>query len=415
VKVLKNPAVLILIVALVFRMAFLFGMLLPGKAQDGYVLDSFAYVNTAEHIAAGNGLQITKHDVTSKQLLTEPGYCMFLGFWYVLGFTANKSILFIQAFLGALLAPLIYAYVLRRSSKYVALAAGLIYAVDPICIAPCLFILRELFVMLFIMTTLWAIDLTSKKGVVAKGFLIGFGALASPVMTLWSVVLWFWDRVISPNKRVITVSVVLIAWLVVGSWVVRNMTLSKGNYALRKHEAGILLYYTAQYDFKWLPNPYDPEFKKIVEDTKERFHKSGFVDEQRDLEKEYLMATWELFKAAPFTVAFRFVKSNFWFWVEVPGAMGMLKSKPALHYILLSWHALQLIFFFIGMYMLKVNKALADFRFVWGTVFYLALFIIPFMPIPRYYVPILPLINIIAAYGLINLLRRYIPSLKTAE
>lgn len=419
VKSDSGRVLLVFMAALAFRLAIYFSGPMPG-----YVNDSFYYVPVAKEIAAGHGLQfvwpwdslkanpdqlraaqegrsgltLTPDGVVSKMLLADPGYSLFLAVLYLLGFTSDAAVLLIQCLVSSLIAPAIYTYVLRRSSRIHALAAGLLFAFDPLAASTCFFLLREVFVMLVIMTAICALDLTHRYAGILKGFLLGAATLTFSLLGLWSIWLWVWDRWISPNRQAVTIGVVAGAWLVFGLWAVRNILVSEGNYAFRRTQTGILLYYTAHYDFPDLPNPSRPDFKKVLDDAGRRFG-DGFAVDQRRLESEILKAVWEKFKSEPLTVMGRFVKANFWFWAEVPGAMGMLQDKPTVHRIFLVFHAAQMIFFLAGLIFLIKTGAAADYRFVLGSVLYLAVFVFPFMPIPRYYTPFLPLIDILAAYG----------------
>ncbi len=416
---------LIFLAALLFRLGIFFAGSLPG-----YVNDSFYYVPVAKEIAAGHGFQfvwpwasleanpdqlkaaregnpglkITQDGVVSKMLLADPGYALFLAFLYMIGITGNSGVMLVQCILSALLAPALYTYVLRRNSPTHATAAGLLYALDPLAASTCFFLLREIFVMMVIAIAVFALDLTHRYATAVKGFLLGVATLSFSLLGLWSIFLWIWDRWLSPKRRAVTAGVVLCAWMVFGLWAVRNILISDGNYAFRRTQTGILLYYVSHYDFPYLPNPARPDFKKVLDEAGQRFG-DGFTVEQRKLEKEILKAVWETFKAAPFTVTWRFVKANFWFWVEVPGAMGMLESRPAVHAAFLIFHLAQLFCFLAGLFFMFKSGDASSYRFVWGTVAYLAIFVFPFMPIPRYYAPFLPLIDICAAYGAVRLCR----------
>lgn len=401
-QITEKMALSIFLLALLFRLSMVFAMGFVGVPPDGAV-----YVAQAEGIAHGDGFWYLIRGVKTNLWMAEPGYSFFLAFWMILGVPVGTPMLIVQAVFGACLAPVIYSYVGRHSDRKVAVAAGLLYALDPIAAAPCLFILREIFVLVLVMAAVCAIDMAGKIGIVLKGAFIGLAALSFPIFGLWSIWMWLLDRCCAAQVRKVAIWAVLTAFGVSGIWMARNVYLSDGNYVFRRHITSILVYLTARYDFPWLPDPAAPDFKKILDDVETQFGIQHYtMHNQKEVEAAIVKATVQIFLDDPVTVTWRFMKANFWFWVEVPGAMGLLRSKPALHGILLTFHIIQLMLFAAGMVFLISRAESASFRFVWGTVVYLALFIIPFMPIPRYYVAVLPLIDIVAAYGMVRAVAR---------
>lgn len=394
-----NVQIFVFAVALTLRLGAVLAL-----GGTGMSSDSAVYLDPAIAIATDHGFTYFHHGIWTNQYIAEPGYTFFLAFWMIFGISAGKGILIVQSILGAVLAPAIFSYVERRSDRRTAAAASLIYAVDPVAIGPCLLILRELFVMAVIFAALSAADLLGKFSAAVKGFFLGLSSLSFPVFGLWSIWLWLLDR--RAQVRKITLAVVVIAFSFSGVWIARNMLISDGNFVFRRHLTGILLYYTANYDFPWLPDPAEPEFARIVEETRLKFYgENAAVMNQREVETAVTRETLRLLKENPVKVGWRFVKANFWFWAETPGSMGMLKSKPALRWTIEIFHIAQMILFFIGT-AFAISRSNGAFRFVWGTVLYLAIFVFPFMPIPRYYVCVVPLIDIMAAYGLMSLLKK---------
>ena len=436
-RLFLNRSMLFFCIALLYRL----GIYFLGPQIQGFTQDSFYYVPVAREIAAGHGIQyvwkwseiysfgwgdqwggqdpeeirlakaghpafkMVPEGVACKLLLQDPGYSFFLAFWHIVGLSHPTAIVVIQCLLAALLAPAIYTYVLRRAPPSCAAAAALLYALDPIASSTCFFMLREVFVMLVVTTAVFALDMTHRAAPLVKGFLLGWGTVSFALLGLWSNLLWVWDRWLSPRRRAVTISVVLVAWAVFGAWAARNILLSDGNYAFRRHQTALLMYFTALYDFTGLPNVYDEDFKKVWVEASAKAE-YGFTVEQRRMEASFVRMTWEVFKADPPKVAWRFVKCNFWFWHEVPGAMEILKNKPVIHIVLRTFHDAQVIFFLLGIAILIRTGTASSFRFVWGTVAYVAIFIFPFMPIPRYYTPFLPLIDIVAAYGAVQVCQR---------
>ncbi len=390
--------VFVFVLALVLRLGAILAL-----GGTGVSLDSSVYVDPATAIADGHGFWFFHHHIWTNQYIAEPGYTFFLAFWMVLGASVGRSILIIQSILGALLAPALFSYVERRTDRQTALTSALIYAVDPVAIGPCLLVLRELYVMAVIFTAIAALDMAGRISHAVKGFFLGLASLSFPVFGLWSIWLWLMDR--RSEIRRVALSTVAIAFLFSGVWLVRNMLISDGNFVFRRHLTGVLLYYTAHYDFPWLPDPAEPDFSKLVEETGRKFYGTNAATmNQRDVESALLRATFQAFKDDPVTVSWRFVKANLWFWTEIPGSMGMLKSKPLIRWPVEVFHLAQLMLFLIGTGF-ALSRANGALRFIWGTVLYLAIFVFPFMPIPRYYICVVPLLDVMAAYGLTELLR----------
>jgi len=383
-------------VALVVRVTPVFFM-----GGNGYTFDSVVYYAPARAIADGTGFRFHHHGEWSDLYVAEPGYSFFLAFWLWMGVDIGKTLLLIQAALGAILAPAIYFYVHRRQAR-AAPAAALFYALDPLAMGPCYFVLREIFVMALVVATICAIDLAGRFGAAVKAVLLGLGPLSFPVLGFWSIWYWLIDRWQPVDRRRVGLTVVAVSLVVSSSWMVRNMYLSDGNFVFRRHLTSCLLYYTAQYDFPWLPDTSEPGFQKIVRAAEDRYGRYA-VAEQKELEKRVLRDTYDLFKADPLRVMWRFIKCNFWFWVEVPGAMGLTKSKPHLHTVLMTFHLVQVILFFAGVWLVVRSGVASAYRFVWSTPLYLAIFIFPFMPIPRYYVALVPLFDIMAGVAIVNM------------
>ncbi|MBI4180146.1 hypothetical protein HY522_12065 [bacterium] len=392
-------ACLVFAAALLFR----FGMY-AAVPPPSYSPDSKNFYEVAESIAAGQGFAAMLHDKITPFSAAEPGYSLFLAFWYILGLGGIHSLVLIQIFLAAFLAPVVYYYVLRRSDRSVALAAALIYAFDPLAAGACFFILREIFVMAVVLATVSALDMSFRKDFLVKGFLMGLAGLSFPVYTLWSIFLWVLARRNAVTGRRVGAAAVVFAWIVAGSWMARNAVLSDGHMLIRRHPTSILLFFTSHYESNGLVDTRTPEFKDLVARADREFGRYA-GEEQRDYERRALEATWKKFRAEPARVIWRFIKVNFWFWLEVPGSLGLLDSRPVLHGLLLAYHGIQLLLALAGLAMIRAGLISGDYGFVWGTVLYLAIFVFPFMPIPRYYISVLPLIDILAACGLVGLLR----------
>ncbi len=118
------------------------------------------------------------------------------------------------------------------------------------------------------------------------------------------------------------------------------------------------------------------------------------------MQRPFLLAAWRNFREHPVRVLSNVAKANFWFWMEVPGAVKLIRPYPWLHWSLLAFHVAQLLAFVGGAWAL-VREGLPEYgRLGLGCVVYFVLSLMLMFPIPRYYVPLLPMLDMIAAAGL---------------
>jgi hypothetical protein len=177
---------------------------------------------------------------------------------------------------------------------------------------------------------------------------------------------------------------------------------------VRDNGFGSLVWATTEYNFDWLPYPHEPGWPVL----KKKADALAAGKTNHQAHAAFLRAAWRNLQEHPARVLKRVLKANFWFWIESPGAYITGALRP-LRWLTLGFHQLQLLALLVGLWSLWRSGRLRVWALWIATIVYFAVFLCLMMPIPRYYVPLLPVVDALIAAGLVSLLtqrdRRALP------
>ena len=230
---MRRDLVLIVAIALAANFAYL-------VASDGdyYFPDSFTYLAPARELLHGHGF-VSEPEVP--ETIRTPVYSLLLVPFLAVT-QSQLPVLVVQHLLNALLAAVVYLFVLRRlRSRFAAVAAGLIIALDPPTIHYANKVLTETpFTLLLFLSFVWALD---QRRPVLNALLCGVLVLLRPVAILWFAVLasYFVVRHVA-WRRVAAFAAIALALPLL--WGLRNWA-ETGVYTISSVSGTNLLFYRA--------------------------------------------------------------------------------------------------------------------------------------------------------------------------
>jgi len=238
-----------------------------------------------------------------------------------------------------------------------------------------------------------------RRGLLAlAGFLGGAAALNTPITLLLVPWLLLTAGVMKAPRRPDWRAWVLALGFViacVGAWTARNYLARGDTVVIRDIGFASLVWATTEYDFDWLPSPYVPAWAEV--DRKYRAIVAGRGDAQAHT--DFLREAWHNFRNNPLLVLKRVAKANLWFWIEAPGSHIMGELRPV-RWLTFLFHQLQLLALAVAVWALWRTGRLWAWSLWISAVVYFALFLSLMMPVPRYYVPLLPVVDTLIAAGL---------------
>jgi 4-amino-4-deoxy-L-arabinose transferase-like glycosyltransferase len=360
--------------------------------------DSRTYLMPARNLLAG---WTYSWDDGRPYSFRPPTYPVFLAsVMAVVGESLNAIKVF-QALLAASGAGAMALWAARRFGRRTGAAVGCLLALDPILIPVPAFILTEALGTLLVPGIVLALDRALRTGrrdfAALAGFLGGAAALNTPITLLlvpWLLLgAWVLRSPRRPDWRGAAFALGF-TMACLGAWAGRNALVQGEAVLVRDSGFGSLVWATTEYDFDWLPSPYEPAWAEL-------FRKySALAAGRTDSEGHwvFLREAWGNVRAHPLLVLKRVIKANFWFWAEVPGyyVAGRLRL---VRWVTLLFHVAQLAGLAFAVVTLARVGRLREWALWLLTIVYFTLFLSLMMPIPRYYVPLLPVMDAIIAAG----------------
>lgn len=364
-----------------------------------YASDTGSYVVAAESLIAGRGYT----DGTGKPYSWRPPtYPLFLAAVFGVAGNSLRPVEVTQALLAAAVIAGLAVWVARRYGRGRGTAAGILLALDPLLIPVPAFVLTEALGTLLVVGIVICLErglATRRAGpLLLAGLLGGAAALNTPITLLlipWLLLTaWVIRSPRRPDWRSAALALSLTV-LCVGAWTTRNMIAKGQAVVVRDNGFASLVWATTEYDFNWVPYPSDPEWAALERKLKALTagHTAG------EAHAIFLRAALQNFRDHPFLVLKRVAKGTAWFWIEVPGQQA-LGPRPWLRWLTLAFHAGQLLAFLSALALTWRTGRLREWALWLSTILYFALFLSLMWPIPRYYVPLLPVMDIFIVAGL---------------
>ena len=146
------------------------------------------------------------------------------------------------------------------------------------------------------------------------------------------------------------------------------------------------------------------------------FQARAFAEERRLVDElgvagakaELYRRAWENVRDHPLRSLGRLARLNFWYWVEVPGSVRLAAHERLswVRWLLLPCHWAQLLFALAGLRVLAREGGWRRQRAALGALAFFALAPALLYPVPRYLGPATPLLDLLAAIGLLPLAAR---------
>ncbi len=363
--------------------------------------DTADYVVPAKNLVAGHGYSDNAGKPYSHR---PPVYPLFLAAIFSIAGDSLRSVQIIQALLAAAGCAALALWMASRRGCSTGAATGILVSLDPILIPVPAFVLAEALGTIWVAGTVICLDqgLAMRRPgyLLATGVLGGASALTRPNAVLLVPWLLFTAWLLGaprhrPDGRSWILSVGILA-VCVGAWTTRNY-LTRGE-AIVLQERGFAewVWRTTEYDFNWIPSGYDDPAHAEVERKFDALAAGHSVSERHMI---FLRAAWQNVRNNPVLVLKRVAKANFWVWVESPGSHLKGKLRP-LRWATLLFHQLQLLGLVFAVWALWRAGHLQDWSLWASTVVYFALSLSLLYPVPRFYIPLWPVVDALIVAGL---------------
>ncbi len=372
---------LIFFTALIIRLLFIIAF--PLSAPDTIDYDRYAL-----HILKGLGF--------STNLARPPLYPSFLAAIYFVFGHNFLAVRIIQAILGAIICLFVYLIGARIFKNRKAAILGAITAIIcPSLVASNSYILTEtlstflLTISVILLIKAW--EDKKIKNYVTSGIFLGFSTLCRPVTLLFPFFLLI-GLLLFFRKRLQNLIFVLIFSLsmvaIVLPWTIRNYAVFK-EFTPIATGAGFSLWVGS-----YLPWNGDYNYRDLSD--KENLVKGLSLIEA---DKKFLSEGIKNIKNNPGAYSFLCVKKLGRFWLQIPGGKRVLEGKKLQKILIFTFHYTLLIFFLLGLYLCLKEKKREAFIPLLMILHFTFAFTLS-LAIPRYRIPIMPLVLAIAGGGL---------------
>jgi 4-amino-4-deoxy-L-arabinose transferase-like glycosyltransferase len=334
-----------------------------------------------------------------------PTYPLFLAGVFRVAGVSIGAVEVVQSLLAAAGAAALALWVGRRWGRAAGMTTGILVALDPILVPVPAFILTEALGTVLVVAIVICLErglATRRSGLLLlAGLLGGAAALNTPITLLlvpWLLLTaWVLGSPARPGWRAGALALGLLA-VCLGAWSARNYMVRGEVVVVREGGFGVLVWGTTVYDFNWIPSPLDPGWPEL--DRKFQALTAGRTGTEGH--SLFLQEAWRNVREHPFLVLKRVLKANFWFWVEAPGSHISGELRPV-RWVTLGFHLIQLLGFAAAVWALGRAGLTRAWALWLSTILYFALFLSLMFPIPRYYVPVLPVMDTLIAVGLTRL------------
>ncbi len=367
--------------ALLLRLLFV--ILLPLDAGD-----SQGYEESARHLLSGLGF--------SDNLHWPPLYPGFLAGVYLLFGHSPLAVRIIQAFLGAATCLAVF-FIGKRvfGDRRRALLGALLTAFSPSLIAASSYILTEtLTAFLLVAAVLLLLKAREEEGRKVwffSGVILGLTTLARPVTLLFPFFLLAGFLVFSQKKARDVFFLVIFCLGMASSilpWTIRNAFVFRRFIPVSVGSGfnlwvGSYLPWNGDYNWK--------DFGDAEELVK------GLT--QIDADQKFFAEGVKNIRSHPAAYALLCVKKLGRFWLQVPGGKQVLDKRPAAKMLVFAFQYLLLALFFLGVFFARKERNIRVYLPIL-MIFYFTFVHLFLLAIPRYHLPVLPLVAAIAGGSL---------------
>jgi 4-amino-4-deoxy-L-arabinose transferase-like glycosyltransferase len=380
-------AIIALAVALRLALAFAHPFFFPDSADYDTLARAIAHLQPYET----HGLLATRM----------PGYPLFLAPFYALLGPSVRAILIVQSLLAAVTVYLVYLLA-NRLSPHVALLAAALAAIDPLSLGFSAALLSEAPFTLLLLTALWLLLRAMDSGRLTGWLLFGITWAAAVYMrasALWCAVpllLWAIVNLRARSKIPTALCGSLLAFVILLlsllPWQLRNYDLFHEDFFRLTTLEGISLYEAVYPAADGSPKqdtlPLPPEMVPMNES-------------QRN--DEWSRRAWQDIRDNPARIAELALKKIARTWSPTLNAIGF--RSPALQLALLLWHIPLFLFALFSLFAAKIPMKMKGLLLI--PILYFTAVHALFLGSVRYRVPLMPLVCVFAAAGLVELISRF--------
>ncbi len=395
----KKLLLLFAFVGLVLRIVFVVATPQIGSPE---AMDSGTYHSIAVNLIEGRGYS---EDGVNPSIFVAPFFPFFLAFLYKLFGVHPMLAEVVQCFFNVGIALLTFLIANRFFSSIVAFIAFVIVLFLPdLFVLPTFLYTETVFIFLFMLliwTTLRAIDRPSFKRIFIAAFVCGLATLTRGVTMLFPVVFFL---ALLPkfgflkSVRLAAVFALFFA-LSVLPWTVRNYVTFHAFVPIAVGTGDV--FWTGNY------LPFDGKYN--YEKTMQLMDEMTEGLNQIERDKRLMQEAKKNIAAAPLQTAVLMGKKffRFWLWVYEAGPTGQKRQSNFLVQFVLSvaYYPI-LLLFMIGVWITRERWRDLS-LFYWLLSYYVALHVV-MLVVPRYRIPILPIMSIFAAVALVWLFQLFV-------
>lgn len=377
--------------------------------------DSVSYLAPATSLAAGAGyLDLHGHPTAERP----PGYPLFLaGVFVAAGGPSPLAARLAQAILGAGAVALVHLSLAARfpGSRLPELAAWIL-ALDPVAIGQSPYLLREALLLLLVAGVFAAqVGLRGRWRILATGGALAGLAITHQLYVLLGPALALVDLWGVRRRGVRVWGWRLVAWALAGALVLvplvvwaRRTQRATGRFAVVLTENAVPareLWLTVTCPNRWLNGDPATGFQALAwEEERRLMAERGLEGTKAELYRR----AGEAWREHPLRSLGRVLLMNWWYWAELPGAVTLVE-RPRLQpvrWLVLPFHWCRLVAAGAGLLLVLRGRQAPALRTVAaGGLLFFALAPAMLYPIPRYLAPAAPLLDALAAVGLLDALR----------
>ncbi len=326
----------------------------------------------------------------------------------------NHVVILLQCLFHAATCMLVFLLGRRIYNERTGLLAGLFCAFHPMLLRYVPDLHMETFLTLMCTLTIWTTVRFYDRPTVMNGILVGVVGMCTtltkgvmlPYLGMFGIIIGLLALKQRSTQRVAAVVAMFVAMAVVlAPWTYRNYQVTGGRFVLLTPGASdsfLRGYIFTRWEFATLQKPpfTDAEnesnewFRKIARDAGTEWEKDEVVDEQNNAR-----VAKHLIMTQPLDTMRKIFVGLFTFWYE----MTSLRNSLIPGVLALAGWALAI----VGL--IRANRERRPSWLIWLPIVVMNVFVAILIPLGRYSVPIIPLLMILAAFGVDTLLDRFKP------
>ena len=385
---------MVLTLALCFSLRFSACILLPQEASD-----SSAYITLGKNIAAHSNYSL---DGTTPYAYRAPGYPFFLSVFYKCGFNNPAILRMANAGIDTATCLILLTMITMIGGSFATmLLAGLLFTCHPILIASTTFILSETWAtFILILSLFWCVNALQNKKIasfVLAGMCFAATILVKPSFIAAPLTIVIATLIFRRDLFLRALLLALVCFALLTPWSIRNYQ-AFNSFIPMSSQSGLQLWVGSAKEYDGL---YHDDMRKEIQRVQATLPPGtiGFHHVDNVLRKEALTRIM----ADPIGYTGFYLSKMIPFWLRIPGEQALLTGRKNLGIAIRGYHYLVLLMAIGGMAIgLKKKKLRTVSLFFLMMIAYTTVIHILLGSLPRFYIPILPIVILFAALGASN-------------